>query len=158
MSLEHEIICRDNIALIDTEWENVSYRPLAINDIEIQESKYLEIHDDIIHWYYDFFMWINMYNPSRKENTKGFCYWGVTIIKDKNLIKLEEILELLVKLFDNAPEKIILTGSFNPSVDGNGYYNKIKCKKEKLIKQLEKFKLLTHRAIEKNGYILHLGI
>ncbi|GHV49916.1 hypothetical protein AGMMS49579_02680 [Spirochaetia bacterium] len=83
--LNHQIIYRADESLFEHEWKEVKYDPLRINDKNILENEYFEIYDDILRYFHDMFYWVKMYNPSKKESTKGFCNWDVTIIKgEKN--------------------------------------------------------------------------
>ncbi|MHC6203682.1 hypothetical protein ACYULU_10870 [Breznakiellaceae bacterium SP9] len=140
--------------------EKINFHPLRINDQELLENEYFEIHDDIIRYFHDIFYWVKMYNPSLKKYTNGFCYYGVTIIKGKrNLLKLYSMLNSLIELFNNSPEKIILTGNYCFKEDiTKGYYTKLKINKEILINKLKTFSLFSENAVKNNGYILHCGI
>ena len=153
--LYHQIIYRGNEALLEEEWKKVKYNPLSINEINIPEEDYFEIYDDIIRWFIDFFNWVEMYNPSKRELTNGFCYWGTTIIKKQNVNKLEKIIKSLIDLFENAPLKIELFGDYCIN-DEN--YIRIKIDKEKMIGTLIKFNKLVGRVINNGGYLLHFGI
>ena len=153
--LDHYIIYMENEELLEEEWKKVKYNPLSINGINILEENYLEVHDDIIRWFYDIFSWIDMYNPSKKETTNGFCYWGKTIIKKHNINKLDEIIDLLIILFKNAPIEIVLTGAF---CINDKKYDKIEIARNKMLDILIKFNKLIEKVIDNGGYILHCGI
>jgi hypothetical protein len=153
--LDHEIIYRNNMNLIEMEWNHIKFNPLSINGKNIMENDYIKIHDDLIRYFIDFFNWIEMYNPSKKELTKGFCYWGITIIKNDNLDKFKKIICSIINLFDNATSQIILTGNY---IVSDNRYDKIKIEKEKLIEKFNGIKKLAERAINDGGYILHYGI
>jgi hypothetical protein len=153
--LNHEIIYRENENLIEKEWKEISYNPLSISEIDISETDYFEIHDDIIRWFIDIFNWVTMYNPSKKEQTNGFCYCGVTIIKKQDINTLDKIISSLIDLFGNSSLNITLTGDYCIS---DGWYEKIIITKEEMIEKLSKFKSLTEKVINYGGYILHCGI
>ena len=153
--LNHSIIYRENSNLLEEEWKIIKFNPLSINGIEIVKENYFEIHDDIIRWFIDIFNWVEMYNPSKKEITNGFCYWGVTIIEQKNIFVLNKIIKSLIDLFINAPENIILTGNY---IGGKMGYDKINIDKNKIMLKLNKFKSLIGKVINEGGYILHCGI
>ena len=153
--LNHQIIYRENEELLEEEWKKMEYNPLSINGIDILEENYFEIHDDIIRWFIDIINWVEMYNPSKKELTNGFCYCGITIIKKHNINKLDKIITSLIDLFKNSPLEIILTGDFCISDE---CYTKIKIDRNKLMDKLVKFKNLVEKVINNGGYILHCGI
>ena len=156
----HEIFYVDNVDLID---EGPKF-------IEWNEEDYVEIHDDILSRFHDYFMWIETYNPvGPKEFNRGFNYEGLTAIRDENLVKFGELIDSLLNLFKNAPDDIILTGGFcwgtPPDIEvpigynlNNGYYEKIKIEKDELLKIFGDLKKITARAVESNGYLLHFGL
>jgi hypothetical protein len=153
--LNHQIIYRENEYLLEEEWKKMEYHPLSINGIEILKENYFEINDDIIKWFIDIFNWIEMYNPSKKEFTNGFCYWGVTIIKKQNINKLNKIISSIISLFENSPLEISLTGDYCIS---NECYSRVNINKNKLLEIFVKFKNLVEKVINNGGYILHCGI
>ena len=153
--LNHQIIYRENENLLEAEWKKIEYHPLSIDGIEISKDNYFEIHDDIIRWFIDVFNWVEMYNPSKKELTNGFCYWGVTIIKKQNIDKLDKIINSIISLFENSPLEITLIGNYCIS---DKCYSKIKIDKIKLLEIFNKFKNLVEKVINNGGYILHCGI
>ena len=173
----HQILYINNIEWIDKGFEgygNIEWNPplFTVNDIEIPEEDYIEIHDDLFTRFHDYFIWIETYNPvGPKEFNRGFNYYGQTAIRDENLARFGKLLDSLLNLFENAPENIILTGNFcwgfPPGVevpsdfDKNpyrGYYQKIEIEKEELLKIFGELKNMTDRAIKNNGYLLHFGI
>ena len=153
--LYHQIIYRENENLLEEEWKKMEYYPLSIDGVEISKEDYFEIHDDIIRWFLDIFNWIEMYNPSKKELTNGFCYYGVTIIKIQNITKMDKIINSIISLFENSPLEITLTGDYCISDE---CYSKIKIDKNKMLEMLIKFKSLVKKVINNGGYILHCGI
>jgi hypothetical protein len=158
MSLNHQIIYRKDLQKIDDEWKNVSYNPLAIYGEKINPLDYIEIHDDLLRYFSDMFYWINMYNPAKKELNNGFCHYGVTAIKGKDIDTFRKIIIAIINLFKYSPKNITLTGNFCLTNDNNGNYEKIKITKEELVEKLTGIKNLANNAIKNNGYILHCGI
>ena len=155
--LNHQIIYRKNENLINEEWKEIKYNPLSIDGIVVPEEDYFEIHDEIISWFFDIFNWVKMYNPSKNEETNGFCYGGITVIKDGSINKLNKIIKSLIDLFNNSPSEMILRGYLCCSND-ECCYRKINIGKDKIINILTKFNNITEKAIENGGYILHCGI
>ena len=153
--LYHQIIYRENENLLEEEWKKMEYYPLSIDGVEISKEDYFEIHDDIIRWFLDIFNWIEMYNPSKKELTNGFCYYGVTIIKIQNITKMDKIINSIISLFENSPLEITLTGDYCISDE---CYSKIKIDKNEILEKFIKFKSLVEEVINNGGYILHCGI
>ena len=93
MSLNHQIIYRDNLKAAGEEWKNISFHPLAINGIKVDEKDYVEMHDDVLRYFADYWCWVSMYNPATGKSVKGFCYHGVTCIKSLSANKEEPIKE-----------------------------------------------------------------
>ena len=155
LGLNHQIIYRENEAFLEEEWKNIKYNPLSINGINILLEDYIEVHDDIMSWFADIFYWMEMYNPSKKELSNGFCYYGITIIKKHNINKFKNIINVLIKLFENAPSEIILTGNY---CNNDKSYKKIKIDKSKIIDILKNIEILFEKVINNEGYILHCGI
>ena len=159
----------DNEGYGRIEWNPPSF---TMNGHEIPEEDYIEIHDDLFRYFHDFFIWIETYNPvGPKEFNRGFNYYGLTAIRDENLIKFSKLISSLLNLFENASETVILTGDFTfgypPDVEVPlepyndphvGYYQVIEIKREKLLQIFSDLKNVTERAIENNGYLLHFGI
>jgi hypothetical protein len=171
----HQILYINNIEWIDNagyghiEWNPPSF---TVNGHEIPEEDYVEIHDDLLTRFHDYFIWIETYNPVGPKNfNRGFNYHGQTAIRGKNLLKFGKLIDSLVNLFENAPENIVLTGDFSwgfppgaevsPDFEDNpyrGYYQKIELKKAELLKVFSDLKNMADRAIKNNGYLLHFGI
>jgi hypothetical protein len=153
--LNHNIIYRKDENLLIYEWKKIKYNPLSIDNINILEEDFFEIHDDILKYFIDYFNWIKMYNPSKNEQINGFCYWGITIIKNENIKDLKILIDSIINIFENSPKEIILTGCYNLN---NKKYKEININKNKLLEKLNKFIFLIEKAIKNGGYILHCGI
>ena len=170
--LYHQILYKDNVKLIDEGYGNMEWNPpsFKLNGIEIPEEDYVEISDDLLMYFNDYFIWIETYNPvGPKEFNRGFNFYGLTAIRDENLAIFGKLIGSLMNLFEHAPENITLKGNFclgfppgvEPSSDYNpqrGYYRQIKIEKDELLKLFGDLKNITDRAIKNNGYLLHFGI
>jgi len=153
--LKHNIVYRKDENLIIYEWKKIKFNPLSIDNTNILEEDFFEIHDDILRYFNDYFNWIKMYNPSKKEQINGFCYWGITIIKNENIKELKNLINSLINIFLNSPDNFTLTGYYNLK---NKIYDKININRNKLLEILNKFILLIEKVINNGGYILHYGI
>jgi len=168
--LRHQILYKNNVELIDKGYGDMKWNPpfFMLNGKEIPEEDYVEIHDDLFRRFHDYFIWIETYNPvGPKEFNRGFNYYGLTAIRDENLVKFGKLNDSLINLFENAPENIILTGDFCFPPDdeslsdhnsGSGYYEKVKIEKNELLTIFRSLKNMTGRAIKNKGYLLHFGI
>jgi hypothetical protein len=155
MGLEHNFLYLNPDEYSDDIYKKIYHHPLRIGDNIISEINYLDIHDDIINYFFDYFMWLKLYNPCKKEYVDGLCYHGVTTIFNDALFQLKKIIDGLLIIFSNAPDMIKLHGNYNFS---DNYHEKKYIKKEKIIKTFIKLNNLIEKAIEEKGYILHLGI
>ena len=153
--LKHNIVYRKDENLLIYEWKKIKFNPLSIDNTNILEEDFFEIHDDILRYFNDYFNWIKMYNPSKKEQINGFCYWGITIIKNENIKELKILINSLINIFLNSPDNFTLTGYYNLK---NKIYDKININRNKLLEILNKFILLIEKVINNGGYILHYGI
>jgi len=170
--LHHQILYKNNIKFIDEGSKGMEWNPPSFkyNGVEIPEEDYIEIHDNVFRRFHDYFVWIETYNPvGPKEYNRGFNYYGLTAIRDNNLVKLRKLIDSLIGLFRNAPEDIILSGAFcfgfPPNVEAPsdcdpnaGYYEQIHIARDELLKKFGNFRSITERAIKSNGYLLHFGI
>jgi hypothetical protein len=170
--LYHQILYRDNVESIDEGRKGIEWRPLfTLNGEEISEEDFIEIHDDLLRRFHDYFCWIETYNPYLKEFSRGFNYHGLTAICNGGLVCFGKLIDSLLDLFENAPENIILTGDYSHPNEGipsdpsdfyhylhKGFYEKIEIRKEELLRIFGCLKSMTDRAIISNGYILLLGI
>ena len=170
----HQILYKADARLIDVGDRGIKWNPpsFTLNGKEIPEEDYVEIHDDILTRFHDYFNWIETYNPDGpKEFNRGFNYWGQTAIRDENLVKFSKLIDSLTSLFENAPENIVLTGNYYWSSSSDDEvesdpealivtegYAKIEVKKDQLLKIFGDLKNLTDRAIKNKGYLLHCGI
>jgi len=112
------------------------------------------ISDDLILYINDSLKWFNTIWANSQEN-QGLDYHGVSIIQDKNVILFKMILGNWIGLFNNAPERFILTGDYLYDEDN---YEQIEIDKEQLIKQLTSLINLCEYALENNINIIHEGI
>lgn len=170
--LHHQILYQNNVELIDEGYGDIQWNPpsFTLNGEEIPEEDYVEIHDDLFRRFHDYFIWIETYHPvGPKEFNRGFNYYGRTAIRGENLVKFGKLIDSLLNLFGNAPERIRLTGDFcfdSPSDieissednSYSGYYQRIEIEKDDLIRIFGDLKIVTNRAIKNNGYLLHFGI
>lgn len=117
-------------------------------------SNQISISDALILYMGDSFNWVSsLWNG--KDEKRGLNYYGETIIKDENLIKLKEIIFCWIQLFELSTEKLILTGNY--LLEENKYEKNCFNKRDVLL-QLKSLYFLCEKAIEKNGYIMHNGI
>lgn len=136
LSLIHEFIIIDQNGKFDLDTDKIS------------------ISDELILYMRDSFNWINsLWNG--KEIKKGLNYYGETVIKDKNIDKLKDVIHGWIKLFEVSTDEFILTGNY--LLEENRYEQILFNKKEVLI-QLKSLHYLCEKAIEQNKDILHCGI
>ena len=166
MGLIHNFLYLDAGKYSDDIWKKIQYHPLRLGNEPISESDYVNFHDDLLRYFHDYFVWIKLYNPCKKEYVNGFCYYGITTIHDDALSQMKSILYGLLLIFENAPNMVRLKGNFVKDVADNvgnvdrdsGYYEYIYIEKDKIIIFFNKINTLIERAVENKGCILHLGI
>ena len=155
MGLNHNFLYLNSDKYSDEIYKKIHYNPLRIGDNIILEVDHVNIQDDIIVYFFDYFMWLKLYNPCTKKYVDGLCYHGVTTIFNDTLVQLKRIINGLLIVFSNAPNMIKLRGSY---IISDNYYEKIYIEKEKMMKKFNKLNNLIEKAIDESGYILHLGI
>ncbi len=82
-------------------------------------------------------------------------YYGQSIISGEDLSKLLCIIAAWMSLFDLSTSDTELTGDF---LIDEQEYERVKIKKENLLKQLSGLHCLCKEAIENNHSVLHIGI
>lgn len=112
------------------------------------------ISDALILYMGDSFNWINsLWNG--KEEKKGLNYYGETIIREKDIDKLRNVIQAWINLFELSTDEFILTGNY--LLEENKYEKSLFNKKDVLL-QLKSLHFLCEKAIEQNKDILHSGI
>lgn len=115
---------------------------------------FIEISDELIQYINDSLNWIkSIWNG--KEEKGGISYYGFSVIKEGELLKLINIIENWKQLFQFATDEFLITGSFLPE---ENKYEKIYMKKEELLEILDSWIKVCRKALTENGKILHNGI
>lgn len=130
---------------------------ILTNQNENTFDSYMEktfISDALILYMGDSFNWINsLWNG--KEEKKGLNYYGETIIREKDIDKLRNVIQAWINLFELSTDEFILTGNY--LLEENKYEKSLFNKKDVLL-QLKSLYFLCEKAIEQNKDILHSGI
>ena len=113
-----------------------------------------QVSDDLLRYVDDSLKWINTISNGKK-NIQGLSYYGYSIIVDKNINKLRDIVEQWIALFNLANDDILLTGDFQ--VDELKYEQKY-IKKEIIIQELYSLLHICETAINIDGKVLYNGI
>jgi hypothetical protein len=132
MGLEHNFLYISPDKYSDDIWKTIHYNPLRLENELVSELDYVDIHDDLLRYFHDYFVWIKLYNPCKKEYVNGFCYYGPTTIYGDALFQIKNILDGLLTIFSNAPNMVELKGNFMTDENGNEYYDKIYIEKNKI--------------------------
>lgn len=118
------------------------------------QMDFIEISDELIRYINDSLNWIkSIWNG--KEEKGGISYYGFSVIKEGELLKLINIIENWKQLFQFATDEFLITGSFLPE---ENKYEKIYMKKEELLEILDSWIKVCRKALTENGKILHNGI
>ena len=123
------------------------------------------IHDDLISYIYDSLLWIPAYNAARNHEildfAKGFNRWGVSIYKIDGALKFSKVFRSWSDLFAEAPEKVVITGSWcYAENEEDGHYEKLEFSRDLLVEKFSMLANLGERVAESEGQlsILHFGI
>lgn len=118
------------------------------------QMDFIEISDELIRYINDSLNWIkSIWNG--KEEKEGISYYGFSVIKEGELLKLINIIENWKQLFQLVTNEFLITGSFLPE---ENKYEKIYVKKEELLEILDSWIKVCRKALTGNGKILHNGI
>lgn len=118
------------------------------------DTEKISISDALILYMGDSFNWINfLWNG--KEEKKGLNYYGESIIKEKNVDKLRNVIHAWIKLFELSTDDFILTGNY---LLEENKYEKTSFNKKEVLLQLKLLCFLCQKAIEQNKDIVHSGI
>ncbi len=139
MSLKHEftIINQEN----------------SINNLVMNEK--IEMNDDLFLYINDSFAWIETFWNKNMIKKQGMNYYGLTIIKNNGIEQLKNIINSWISLFDNAPEKIVLTGCYLIDERKN---EKLVFNKDDILMQLNGIDKICDEALRQKKLILHIGI
>ena len=120
----------------------------------------ISIDDNLIQYFIDCFEWIETKNPENEEVTgdKGLNYYGDTEIPLGSIGVLKNIAESILQLFSNAPNTIVLTGSYYEDETGHSGYEKIKYLREEILSQIEELYNLCIIAEKMKENIYHSGL
>lgn len=155
MSLSHEFF------LIPNE-ENIKSRSDWYYHNRYSWKDKVELSDEIIYFMMDFINWIQTFNPETKQQGNGLNYYGVTYIYNVEANKLLSIVNILISLFNVAPDVFSLRGQtvWNEDDTGEGYWERTRnsLNKTSIMNQLEHLKELLTKVTENYGYLMHYGI
>ncbi len=125
-------------------------------------SAKLALSDDLILFLTDFLNWIPSHNPETKTNGHGLNYYGTTVIYKNGADKLINILDSLVSLFEEAPDKLTLRGRTEwyeeDDVEGYCRETRVLLSKKAFLGDLIELKKCCIKVIRDDFYLLHFGI
>ena len=120
------------------------------------------IDDDLILYISDSLTWLpsKLVNFQGMSDYTGIAYYGITLFDQQSAPLLNRIFCGWRDLFQNAPLKLELTGSYILSVgeDDIGEYEKLIFQKEEVLRQFEKMITLAERLAGGDCYVYHIGI
>ncbi len=119
-----------------------------------KNSLEIKVDDFIILYIKDSLKWIKTTWVSGLYK-ESIDYYGQSIISGEDLRKLLCIIGAWMSLFDLSTSDTELTGDF---LIDEQKYERIKIKKEDLLKQLSGLHCLCKDAIDNNHSVLHIGI
>ena len=112
------------------------------------------ISDDLLHYFYDTFQWIQS-DWGGKKTKQGLPYYGFSVIKGDNIIKISDILKKWIELFAIAPEEFSLTGNYLIADDK---YERIFVNKKEAIRSLTSLVSLLEKGVNNDLEIIYEGL
>ena len=123
-------------------------------DVKDLDQKKTKINDDLLLYISDSLLWIET-KWNDKKLGQGINYYGITIFRKNGILKLSRILECWISLFENAPKRFVLQGSYNLE---DGGFEDVGCDKRVIIEELQNLVDLCQVAIKEEEEIIHFGI
>ncbi|MCC9608872.1 hypothetical protein LOC68_08090 [Blastopirellula sp. JC732] len=129
----------------------------------VSDPRALKVSDDLIRYMLDTLNWIPSINPANQAawNGYGLNYYGPTVINKTGAPKAARIFLMWGSLFQEGPDKIELTGSYQwleGAPESSGQYEKITMPRESIAKTILDLAELAEGAISGEFYLLHVGI
>jgi hypothetical protein len=120
----------------------------------------------------DTLAWVPTFNPARREQLRGLCLWGPTLIDATGAGVAEHIFRAWGELFAAGPPILTLTGNFTWAAEDErppraeratqpeGGYGRLEFNRDAVVRTL---RLLAHYAEEVRSsrgrlYLLHQGV
>ena len=158
--LNHDFLLLDRD--VDGEWDLLAF---------VNDRRALHLHDDVLRYMADTLAWIPTYNPARREQHRGLCWYGPTIIGVDGAETAERVFRGWADLFAAGPSVLMLTGSFGWTVAGDpdhpslaeqqrGAYERLEFDRDSLVALLRQLAgyAAEVRAATGRLYLLHDGI
>jgi hypothetical protein len=127
---------------------------------EMQEIT--SIPDDHLHYMIDTLFWIATYNPDRRENRHGLCWFGPTVINIDGAPTAVRILNAWADLFSAGAGTLRVHGSwiYDEEHPNGGDYQQLEIPRDETVEKLQLLASYMQKVVESDGelYILHRGI
>lgn len=126
----------------------------SYNIYDSDDMEFVKIPDFLIQYMGDSLQWI-MSSWNDEEIKKGISYYGFSIVQGSEIVKLRDIIDSWMNLFQRAPSEFYLTGNY---LIDEREYDKILVDKEMIIEILNQWKAKCELAIQNEWGLVHKGI
>lgn len=126
----------------------------SYNIYDFDDTDFVKIPDFLVRYMSDSFQWI-LSSWNGEEMKKGISYYGFSIVQGAEIVKLRDIIDSWMNLFQNAPSEFYLTGGY--LIDAYEY-EKILVNKKTILAILNQWKAKCELAIQNKWELLHKGI
>ena len=126
----------------------------SYNIYDSDDTDFVKIPDFLIQYMGDSLQWI-LSSWNDEEIKKGISYYGFSIVQGSEIVKLRDIIDSWMNLFQRAPSEFYLTGNY---LIDEREYDKILVDKEMIIEILNQWKVKCELAIQNEWGLVHKGI
>ena len=126
----------------------------SYNIYDSDDTDFVKIPDFLIQYMGDSLQWI-LSSWNDEEIKKGISYYGFSIVQGSEIVKLRDIIDSWMNLFQCAPSEFYLTGNY---LIDEREYDKILVDKEMIIEILNQWKAKCELAIQNEWELVHKGI
>jgi hypothetical protein len=114
----------------------------------------MQVADDLVRYLGDSLLWVQTYNPAKRETSLGLNYYGPTVVEPNELRQFARIVDAWAQLFRQAPDQFSVRGWWSPTESD---YERLTFSRDHVVEVLERVASLAER-VTTGKYLLHVGI